>query len=296
LKLGLLNETVPSTSSAAGSRRSFKRSPKALLAAVGALACQIALAQATAPAKFEDTIAQRVLACTGCHGPQGRAAIDGYYPRIAGKPPVYLYNQLLNFRDGRRRYALMTNLLAPLDDAYLREIAEHFSTLEVAYPPPQPATEAADVIEQGRRLVMQGDPTRGVPACVRCHGETMMGVAPSIPGLLGLPRDYLNAQLGAWRGDNRRAQAPDCMAQVAKALAPADISAVSAWLAAQPASGKPATSLPAPLPLDCGGVSTSAIASAVGAVPGAAVPRKSPTAAASGSRGSSAAAPGTPVR
>lgn len=25
----------------------------------------------------------------------------------------------------------------------------------------------------------------------------MTGVAPNIPGLLGLPRDYLNAQLGA---------------------------------------------------------------------------------------------------
>src|SRR4051794_11756086 len=53
---------------------------------------------AAAAPKFEDTMAQRVLACTGCHGPQGRAAPDGYYPRIAGKPPGYLYNQLLNFR------------------------------------------------------------------------------------------------------------------------------------------------------------------------------------------------------
>jgi cytochrome c553 len=28
--------------------------------------------------------------------------------RIAGKPAGYLYNQLLNFRDGRRNYPLMT--------------------------------------------------------------------------------------------------------------------------------------------------------------------------------------------
>ena len=39
-------------------------------------------------------MAQRVLACTGCHGPEGRAAADGYYPRIAGKPAGYLFNQL----------------------------------------------------------------------------------------------------------------------------------------------------------------------------------------------------------
>ena len=83
-------------------------------------------------------MAQRMLACTGCHGPEGRAAADGYYPRIAGKPAGYLFNQLVNFRDGRRAYALMTNLLAPLDDAYLREIAAHFAGLDLPYPAPAP--------------------------------------------------------------------------------------------------------------------------------------------------------------
>jgi cytochrome c553 len=95
---------------------------------------------AQAAPEVEDTMAQRVLACTGCHGPQGRAASDGYYPRIAGKPAGYLANQLLSFRDGRRQYTLMANLLAPLTDDYLREIAAHFAQLDIPYPPPQPAT------------------------------------------------------------------------------------------------------------------------------------------------------------
>ena len=69
-------------------------------------------------------MAQRTLACTGCHGVQGRAASDGYYPRLAGKPARYLYNQLLNFREGRRHYGLMTQLLAPLNDAYLMDRSE----------------------------------------------------------------------------------------------------------------------------------------------------------------------------
>jgi cytochrome c553 len=217
--------------------------------AVAALGSALALPVGAAP-PFEDSIAQRALACTGCHGPQGRAAPDGYYPRIAGKPPIYLYNLLLNFRDGRRRYGLMTGLLTPLDDAYLREIATHFAGLEVAYPPPQPVKENAAVIEQGRLLVVQGDPARRIPACVQCHGDALMGVAPSIPGLLGLPRDYLNAQLGAWRTGQRRAHAPDCMATVARQLSPEDVSAATAWLAAQPlpANPHPATALPALLP------------------------------------------------
>ncbi|MEO6016219.1 MAG: c-type cytochrome, partial [Polaromonas sp.] len=81
-------------------------------------------ASPTPAAPFEDTIAQRTLACTACHGPQGRAAPEGYYPRLAGKPAGYLYNQLLNFREGRRHYGLMTQLIEPLSDAYLMEIAQ----------------------------------------------------------------------------------------------------------------------------------------------------------------------------
>jgi hypothetical protein len=46
----------------------------------------------------------------------------------------------------------------------------------------------------------------------------MTGVAPHIPGLLGLPRDYLNAQLGAWKAGQRRAHAPDCMKAVVARL------------------------------------------------------------------------------
>lgn len=225
-----------------------------VLAAIGLLAANVQ--SAFAAPKVEDSIAQRVLACTGCHGAQGRAASDGYYPRIAGKPAVYLYNQLLSFRDGRRQYMLMNKLLAPLSDAYLREIAEHFAGLDLPYPPPQAATGSVDALSRGEELVLKGDAAQRIPACVACHGSALMGVAPAIPALIGMPRDYLNAQLGAWRTGNRHALEPDCMAQVAQLLKPDDISALSQWLAALPvpAGAKPAARLTAALPMDCSGV------------------------------------------
>ncbi|MFZ8321263.1 c-type cytochrome, partial [Staphylococcus aureus] len=92
------------------------------------------------------------LACTGCHGKQGRAAPDGYYPRLAGKPAGYLYNQLLNFRDGRRDYGLMSELIAPLSDAYLKELAGHFASLDLPYPPPQPASLTAPELARAAQL------------------------------------------------------------------------------------------------------------------------------------------------
>ncbi len=213
------------------------------------LALSLCTAAHAAP-KFEDSMAQRTLACTACHGEQGRAAPDGYYPRLAGKPAGYLYHQLLNFRDGRRHYGLMTRMVDPLSDAYLLEIARHFSSLEVPYPAPQPADVTATVLQRGEALARHGDAQRRIPACVQCHGSALTGVAPDIPGLLGLPRDYLNAQLGAWQTKQRRAHAPDCMAQIAGRMGADDVTAVAAWLSSQPVPdpAKPAAALPAPPP------------------------------------------------
>ena len=217
-----------------------------------------AAAQATAP--VVDSMAQRMQACTACHGKEGRAARDGYYPRIAGKPAGYLYNQLLNFRDGRRHYALMGGLLVPLTDTYLQEIADHFAALDLPYPPPQAPTGSAEERARGQRLVTQGDPGRRIPACASCHGAALTGIAPAVPGLLGLPRDYLNAQLGAWRTGQRKAHEPDCMGQIARALAPEDIGAVSHFLAAQPlpANSHPVADAPAAWPMRCGGLPEAA--------------------------------------
>ncbi len=207
-----------------------------------------------APARIEDTLAQRLVACTLCHGEQGRAGPDGYYPRLAGKPAGYLFNQLKHFRDGRRHYGPMVALVDPLTDDYLQDIAQYFATLDLPYASPPPAREPAPVLARGRLLALQGDAARGVPACSACHGSALTGVLPATPGLLGLPRDYLVGQLGAWITGQRRAHAPDCMAQVAKRLDGSDITAVSAWLAAQPVPvpARAVAVVPAPLPLPCG--------------------------------------------
>ena len=202
----------------------------------------------------EDTLAQRLVACTACHGKQGRAGSDGFYPRIAGKPAGYLYNQLINFREGRRQYPLMMYMVAHQSDAYLREIATYFSDQHPPYAALQPVLAAPAVLARGRVLAQEGDMTKKIPACIACHGPSLDGVVPSIPGLLGLPRDYVSAQFGAWRTGARQAAAPDCMAQVTQRLSVDDISAVAAWLAAQPvaADALPLAAAPGKLPLACG--------------------------------------------
>lgn len=200
-------------------------------------------------------LGDRLQACTACHGEQGAARRDGYVPRIAGKPAGYLEQQLLNFRDGRRAHRGMAYLLENLSDDYLREIAAHFAAQRAPLSPAAsdaPALSAAQA-ERARQLVQQGDAARRLPACAACHGAPLGGIQPGVPGLTGLPADYLIAQLGAWRSGKRRAREPDCMAQIAKALPEAELAWVARWLAAQP-PGEPLPTPPPRWPMDCGGV------------------------------------------
>jgi cytochrome c553 len=220
-----------------------------------------AAAPASAQQRVPDTLAQRVAACTSCHGsatkPPAATGTGGerqYFPRIAGKPAGYLYNQLTNFRDGRRQYPLMTWMVQHLSDDYLHEIANTFSTQHLPAPVLDRAALPAAELERGRQLVTRGDTALKVPACIACHGERLTGALPAIPGLVGLPRDYINAQFGAWRNGSRHALAPDCMGQIATRLSLADVSAISAWLASEPLplDASPVARIARPLPLACG--------------------------------------------
>jgi cytochrome c553 len=190
----------------------------------------------------QDLMTERMSACMACHGKEGRAAPDGFYPRIAGKPADYLYAQLKHFQQRRRSYDPMTHMVKNLSDAYLKEIAQYFSDLNLPYPPPLSIAASLEELARGEQLVKKGDSALGIPACNQCHGDQMTGMLPATPGLLGLPRDYVNSQLGAWKEGTRRSAAPNCMNKVAKQLRAQDVSAIAGWLAAQPVpvNGKPA--------------------------------------------------------
>ena len=111
-------------------------------------------ADAQAPGKVPNTIEQRLLACAICHGENGEGLRKNeYYPRLAGKPAGYLYNQLVNFRDKRRESAIMNYMVAFLSDVYLLEIAEHYAKLQPPYPAPAAARErrAAGARRQARQ-------------------------------------------------------------------------------------------------------------------------------------------------
>lgn len=148
----------------------------------------------------------------------------------------------------------MSYLVEQLSDDYLHEIASYFAGLDLPYPPPPAPGDREGVLRRGEAIVTRGDLNHRVPACTQCHGYALTGALPAIPGLAGLPVDYVIGQLGAWKTGNRQAAAPDCMAEIAKRLSAEDVRAVAVWLASRPVppGAKPAAQPDLPLPLECG--------------------------------------------
>ena len=207
----------------------------ALVALGLGLASLTARAQNEAVPAFKalDSMEARVQGCVTCHGQSGQGTNNGYYPRIAGKPAGYLFNQLAAFRDGTRKYPPMNYLLAYLPESYLREVANHFASLNPPFPAAEIMPAGAEDLSRGQTLMHSGDASKGIPACVSCHGERLTGMEPGIPGLVGLRPTYIVGQLTRWQVGDRHAAAPDCMKRVALRLSGEDISAVATWLARQ---------------------------------------------------------------
>ena len=196
----------------------------------------------------------RLAACHTCHGEQGEGkAGNEYYPHLAGKPAGYLRSQLQAFRDRRRSNPQMNWLMRNMDDAYLQRIAEYYAELPPRSSAQRVAMSEADS-ERARQLVERGDAAAGIPPCTACHGANLAGREPGVPALLGLPPDYVIAQLGAWSMGSRRAESPDCMAEIARALDPRDLRPLGEWLASQGVSGslEPAAQDSFALPTACG--------------------------------------------
>jgi cytochrome c553 len=216
------------------------------------LAAHAAQLAEVARAAIPDTIEQRVLACTSCHGDRGLGGTEaGSAPRLAGQPAAYLMLQLKYFQSGQRRNDAMEYITQPLTPAYAREIAEYFASQPMSYRPTAPAAATADVMRRGEQVVLLGDPSRGVPSCASCHGNRLAGRAPQIPGLTGLSYEYLRAQLVQWRSHSRAADRPYCMSVVANRMSEADVQAAAMWLAGRNPADVASGDAEPPLPEWC---------------------------------------------
>jgi cytochrome c553 len=172
----------------------------AFLAGLAVSLCAWSQDEAVPAFKSIDSVEARVQGCVTCHGQSGQGTENGYFPRIAGKPAAYLYNQLIAFRDGTRKYPPMNYLVAYLPDPYLKEMAQHFASLRPAFAAKEQPNVDAAVVERGKAIATTGDPSRGIPPCIACHGAglTAWNPASRVSSDCAPPTSPRSSRAGAW--------------------------------------------------------------------------------------------------
>lgn len=178
------------------------------------------------PAKGK-AIAETV--CVACHGADGNSPASAN-PHLAGQVEDYIYKQLKNFKsvDGKpavRNNAIMGGMAAPLSDEDMKNVAAWFSSQKLT----PVAAKDEKQIALGQKLWRQGDFKKGIPACAGCHGPTGAGLPAQYPRLSGQYPEYTEAQLKAFRAEERANDPEKMMRMIAAKLSDAEIKAVAEY-------------------------------------------------------------------
>ncbi|WP_436317730.1 c-type cytochrome [Thalassolituus hydrocarboniclasticus] len=164
--------------------------------------------------------------CAACHGADGNS-LAPTFPKIAGQGERYLIKQIKDIRDGNRPVPAMAPFVAGLSDADVADLAAYFSAQV-----PTNGGAKEELVELGQRIYRAGIESKGVPACLACHGPDGKGIeAAGFPRLAGQHDAYTQAQLTAF-SMNQRTNDGDSrmMRDIAYRLHTTEIEAVSSYI------------------------------------------------------------------
>lgn len=147
-------------------------------------------------------------ACAACHGMDGNP-VDPQYPRLAGMPERYIAEQLALFKSEQRNTGMavvMIPMAKPLSAQDMRDIGAYYAQQKAGSGIADDtlisggAYDGMKFYEPGEMLFRGGDPERGIPACMACHGPTGAGnPGPAYPHIGGQQADYVARRLQEYR-------------------------------------------------------------------------------------------------
>ena len=148
---------------------------------------------AAAPLHAQSTPAKpaKVAVCAACHGEDGNST-NPQYPILAQQTARYIYLQLKDFKEGRRKDPNMSPVAATLDSKDMLALAEWFSQ-QKAKPTafkPDPAK-----VEAGRKVA-------DAVLCSMCHGGNFSG-QNEVPREAGQHYQYIKKQLEDFKAKRR---------------------------------------------------------------------------------------------
>ncbi len=197
----------------------------ALSASLALFASSVAAAEAKPAFKADPAKGQQLAApCLACHTADGSRGLSAN-PILQGQHPEYITKQLLEFKAGKRKNAIMTGMAAPLAEDDMKHIAAFFAGKK----PLEGVARHKETLALGERIYRGGIIARQVPACAGCHSPNGAGIPSQYPRLGGQHAEYLQLQMLSFRSGERANSAQ--MSTIAGKLNDAEIKAVTDYLA-----------------------------------------------------------------
>ena len=163
--------------------------------------------------------------CAACHGTDGNS-VNPVWPKLAGQHSEYILKQLKDFKAGKRNNIQMNPLVATLSEEDMQDLAAYFSSqkTKIGY-------ASAESLEMGEKIYRAGDASKGLAACMSCHGPTGAGnPAASYPSLSGQHAEYTKIQLLAFRDNKRTNDTNKAMQIVSEKMTTDEIDAVANYI------------------------------------------------------------------
>jgi cytochrome c553 len=176
------------------------------------------LAAALLPlAALAQSAEDKAAACAACHGADGNAPLP-QFPNLAAQTARYLYLQLKDFKEGRRKDPLMSPMAVNLSKKDMQDLADHFSRQK-----PKPS----DYKVEGSKII-EGKKIADAALCTMCHLGGFSG-QNEIPRVAGQHYEYIVKQLQDFRARNRTNDAGN-MTSVSRGLSDEDIDKLAQYI------------------------------------------------------------------
>ena len=200
--------------------------PLLALSAVTILMSASALA-AQPKAAFKPDLAkgaELAASCQACHTADGSRGAPAN-PILQGQHPEYLVKQLIEYKSGKRKNAIMSGMAAGLSEEDMKHIAAFYASKKAK----EGFAKVKETVGLGEQIWRGGIANKQVPACAGCHGPTGAGIPSQYPRIGGQHGDYTEAQLLGFRSGLRGNNAQ--MSAIAGKLNDREIKAVSDYAA-----------------------------------------------------------------
>jgi cytochrome c553 len=176
-------------------------------------------------AKAIEAGAGKAVVCGACHGANGNS-VNPEWPSLAGLGADYIAQQLQNFKAGKRQNAIMMPNAMTLSPEDMADLGAYFDSLKNTGLEADPSLYKA-----GEKLYRGGDPARGVPACMACHGPAGVGNEPAkFPALRGQQPLYVVKQLHDYASGARTTGPNNVMQTIAGRLSDDDMKNLAAYV------------------------------------------------------------------